>query len=210
MLETFIHLLSEVPWYWVLAIAFFIAFLENIFPPAPSDTILVFTGTLIGLGNVGFIPLIIFSTAGSVAGFALMFWLGDKFGKAIIDSNKFKFINQKTLLKPEEWFRRHGYFLIVANRFLSGTRAVISFFAGITHLPYKKTFLLSGVSALLWNAILLILGYYFGRNWELADYYMSLYGNILAPFVVVIILVIAVKWYLTLRKEKKSTAQKVN
>lgn len=203
MLETMIHLLSDVPWYWILIIAFLVTFMENLFPPSPSDTILVFTGTLIGLGSVGFIPLIIFSTAGSVAGFAVMFWLGNKFGKTIVDSNRFKFINKETLRKPEEWFIKHGFFLIVANRFLSGTRAVISFFAGMSHLPYKRTLLLSGVSALLWNAILLILGYYFGRNWQMVDYYMSLYAYILAPLVGFILVVIAAKYYISIRRERR-------
>ncbi|MBK9709437.1 MAG: hypothetical protein IPO77_21345 [Acidobacteria bacterium] len=44
-------------------------------PPSRSDVLLVFTGTLIGVGTVGFIPALAFSTLGSSAGFVgISYW----------------------------------------------------------------------------------------------------------------------------------------
>jgi len=188
MLDTFINFVQSVPWHWVLLFGLFITYLENIFPPSPSDTVIVFMGALVATGDVGFIPLLISTTIGSTLGFITMFWLGLKFETRIIESSKFSFISRDLIFKVESWFQKWGYWLIVANRFLSGTRAVIAFFAGMSKLGLRKTTALSFVSALVWNAILLYLGYVFGDNWQLVEKYMNLYGYIIMPSVAVIIL----------------------
>lgn len=205
MLETIIGIVQQVPWYWILLIAAFVTFLENIFPPSPSDTVLIFIGSLIPLNAVDFIPLLISATIGSTAGFIVMFWLGYKFGIKIVDSNRFKFINSETLKKPEEWFRKWGYLIIVVNRFLSGTRAVISFFAGMSKLNFNKTTFFCFISALLWNAILISLGVFFGNNWELADYYITLYGWIIFPILAIVIAYFLVRWILSIIKQGKQS-----
>lgn len=192
-LDAAIEFLSNLEWYWVLGFAFFITMLENIFPPSPSDSVLVFTGSLIALGTIGFVPLLLLSTAGSLIGFMIMFQLGSKFGHGVVDSNRMPFINQKSLQKPEEWFRKWGYYLIVANRFLSGTRAVISFFAGMSDLDFKKTVILSAISALIWNSILIYLGIVFGDNFEAILDYLTLYGKIIFPIIGLVIVLFLVK-----------------
>ncbi len=211
MLETAIHFLSSVPWYWVLIVAAGFTFLENIFPPSPSDTVIVFTGTLVGMGVVGFAPLLISTTIGSVLGFVVMFWLGEKFEKKIIESNKFKFLSRDAIARTENWFKKYGYWMIVANRFLSGTRAVIGFFAGMSELTASRTIILSAVSALVWNSILILLGAAFGTKWALVDEYMSHYGKIITIAGAAIILIIAVRW-IVMKKKKTAveTAEKNN
>ncbi|MFP4369285.1 MAG: DedA family protein [Candidatus Kapaibacterium sp.] len=205
MLETAIDFVSQVPWYWVLLFALFITFLENVFPPSPSDTVLVFTGTLISGGTIGFFPLLFTATAGSVLGFLAMYILGKNFDRRIIESGRFSFISREGLQKVESWFHKWGYALIVANRFLSGTRAVISFFAGMTGLKITLTIVLSALSALIWNAILIYLGYAFGENWEEVKHYMDLYGKIIAPVAVVLIAgFFGIKWYIANRKKQRT------
>jgi membrane protein DedA with SNARE-associated domain len=116
-----------------------------------------------------------------------MYYLGYFFGHRVVDSNRIKFINQKDLEKPEKWFRQYGYYLIIANRFLSGTRAVIAFFAGMSELAISKTIILSLLSALLWNSILIYLGIVFGDNYESIIDYISLYGKIIFPIALIVI-----------------------
>jgi membrane protein DedA with SNARE-associated domain len=195
-----------VPVFVILLFALGNNFLENIFPPAPCDSVLLFIGTLVGLGKVDFFSLLIFSTLGSTLGFALMFFLGRLFGDRILNSGKIKFISTESLKKPEQWFEKHGYLIIVANRFLSGTRAIISFFAGITKLRTDLTILLAAVSSLVWNAILLLLGMLLGESWEVADNYMSHYGTIVLIVALVIIIFFIIKSIITKKKEaaKKS------
>ncbi|TAL67924.1 MAG: DedA family protein [Bacteroidetes bacterium] len=209
MLEPIVTFLSSVPWYWVLLVALFITALENIFPPAPCDTVLVFTGTLVGLNAVGFIPLVLIATLGSTIGFAIMFKLGEILGVRLVKSPKFTFINEESMKKPELWLKKWGYYVIVANRFLSGTRAIISFLAGMYKMRFDWTILLSAVSALFWNAILIYSGYLLGENWRQAEYYMTLYGRIILPAIAaVIITIIWIRCYLK-RKRAKTTMSKI-
>lgn len=194
---------ANLPVLYILLIAFASTFVENVFPPAPGDTVTVFLGALIGLGKIDFVSLLLVSTVGSTAGFALMFILGRYFGYKIIDSNRFKFINEQNMEKPRRWFRKYGYKIVVVNRFLSGTRAIISFAAGASELRFRYTVLLACVSSLIWNALMIYLGMMFGSHWQRVNYYLNLYGQILIPVLIALIVGWFVYKYVKSRKEKE-------
>ncbi len=200
-LEWSYTILRIIPWYSILIFALFITFLENIFPPSPSDVLLLFMGTLIAdSSHLTFLNLSIASTAGSTLGFVTMYYLGYKFENKIVESNKLKFISKENLAKPTIWFNKYGYFIIVANRFLSGTRAIISFFAGVSKLDIKKTTILSAISAYVWNSILIYLGIVFASNLDIVKEYINLYGKIVFPLLIIIILVLLIKFIINRKK----------
>lgn len=207
ILEKTVTYLKDVPWFWVLITGFLITTIENLFPPAPGDSIVVFTGAMASISNESIIPLLLFTTFGSVVGFVIMFLLGKQFDTKIIHSDKFSFISRKAVKRVEDWFKKYGYWLIVANRFIAGTRAVISFFAGMSKLSLRLTTLLSAISALLWNFILIYSGYKFGENWRLINKYLDLYGKIILPILAVVALFFGVRYlyrrYFRKRPEKK-------
>ncbi|HOM05096.1 MAG TPA: DedA family protein [Candidatus Kapabacteria bacterium] len=205
MLETLIEIIQKIPPFWILIIAFAVTYIENIFPPSPSDAALVFMGALVGTGTVGFIPLLLFATIGSTLGFITMFVLGVRFEMKFIETDKLKFVSKKALMKVDDLFKKWGYWLIVANRFLSGTRAVIAFFAGMSLLSFRKSTVLSFLSALLWNFILIYSGYIFGDNWKKVDEYMTLYGYILIPVVVVLIAAYFIYSFIQGKKQNANT-----
>ena len=188
--------LATIPWYLIIIFACFITFLENIFPPSPSDVLLLFMGSLVSSStNLSYFNLAIASTIGSVGGFIVMYYLGFKFEDKILNSNKLKFLSKDSLEKPTQWFNKYGYALIVANRFLSGTRAVISFFAGVSKLDLKKTVVLSAISAFIWNSILIYLGIIFANNLDNVKKYIDLYGKIVFPILIVLIIILAFKLF---------------
>ena len=88
-------------------------------------------------------------------GFVTMYKVGDWFGRKILERGKIKFIPLDQVHKVEGWFHKYGYLVVVGNRFLSGTRAVVSIFAGLSELSLLWCTILSFLSALLWNGILL-------------------------------------------------------
>lgn len=192
MLESIIEFLSQVPWIWVLVIAFLTTFTENVFPPSPGDSLLIFMGTLIGIKSGSFVEILLASTLGSTVGFGVMYYLGKEFDHLVMDEGKFRFISREAIRKVETWFARFGYWLIIANRFLSGTRAVISFFAGMSRLNFTITIVLSVLSSLVWNTILLYFGYSFGDNWQVIDSYLSAYGKIIFPIVLAALVIWAI------------------
>lgn len=200
MFEDILNQISTFPPLWIYITLFLFAFVENIFPPSPSDVVLVVGGSLVGTGAINFILSLVFATLGSITGFILMFYIGSTVDKKVIHSGRFKYIPVDTINKVETWFRKYGYFIIVANRFMPGTRAVISFFAGISHLDPKRTIILCFVSALLWNTIMLYLGFVFGDNVAKVDKYLTTYTNIVIVLTGIIILFFIVRLFYRKRK----------
>lgn len=203
MIEYFVELLVGVPWYWVVLFAFIITLAENIFPPVPGDSGLLFAGTLIGLDVVGLPEMLIASTLGGAIGFAIVYKIGYGFERKVIEAGKIKFITLDNLLTVEKWFRDYGYWIIIGNRFISGLRAIVGFFAGMSRVNFTITMTLATVSSLLWNTIILLLGASFGDNWQLIDKYMSIYGYVLLP--IGLGLVTYIVWRILSKKKKNES-----
>ncbi len=198
MIEPIIGVLEHLPAAGILALAFAFAFIENLFPPSPSDVILVVLGTLVGTGVVGFVPTLMAATGGSVLGFAAAYALGARYGEAIVESPFVPFITPSLIARVESWFATYHGLIVLGNRFLAGTRAVVSFVAGITHQPFPRTVLLSAVSATLWNAILIYAGSALGENWRTIDGWLSVYGWVVTGALAVAVIV----WYVRKRKRR--------
>jgi membrane protein DedA with SNARE-associated domain len=180
LIEQFIFWLQQLPPYSVLALMFFIAYIENVFPPAPSDVLLVFAGTLIGIGTIDYAPSLIIATLGSTLGFMTAYLLGRYFEQHVVSGKFGRFLPVGTIHQVERLFQRYGYGVIVANRFLAGTRAIVSIFAGMSKMNLAFTTLLCAVSAMVWNGILLYLGMVFAKKWQSAAEYIGLYSTVMS------------------------------
>ena len=106
MLEDLIQYVQTVDPILVYGIVFAIAFIENVFPPSPSDSIIVLGGSLIGLGRVGFIETLLCATAGSTLGFIAMYKIGQWSGDTILERGKIKFIPVAAVKTVERWFQK--------------------------------------------------------------------------------------------------------
>jgi membrane protein DedA with SNARE-associated domain len=156
----------------------FIAFLENIFPPFPSDVAVVAAGYLCASERINVWVLIAVTTLGSTLGFMTMFKIGAWFGKKIVETHRIKFLNLEKIHIVEAWFGKYGYLVVVVNRFLSGTRSVISFFTGMSELSFGLTSALACVSSLVWYTILIFAGKSLGDNWRSIVTYLQTYGRV--------------------------------
>jgi membrane protein DedA with SNARE-associated domain len=173
------------------------AYLENVVPPIPGDTVVVLGAYLVSIGQLTFWGVYLSTTTGSVAGFLTMYYVARKFGRTFIyKKTRAKVFKESYIRKAERWYSRWGYWVIFANRFLSGTRSVISLFAGLFHLNAFIVTLLSLLSALIWNALLIIGGMLLGENWETITSIISRYNQI---FILILIVVVA---YLIYRRSK--------
>lgn len=201
MIEELLARISVLTPILIYILLFTFAFIENLFPPSPSDIVIVIGGSLIGTGYLNFIPALIFSTGGSTAGFLAAFAIGWQLDKKLLHTGKLKFITVESIEKVESAFRKFGYYLIVANRFLPGTRAVISFFGGMSRLDIHKTLILSALSSLLWNIILLYMGIMFGKNVGVVDKYLSTYSNIVIAISLAVIIFFTLRYFINKKKK---------
>src|SRR5262245_3004474 len=197
-IEQMIGWLQQLPPSGVLLFMFFVAYIENIFPPSPSDVLIVFAGTLIGIGTVGFTSSLLITTLGSTTGFMTAYLLGRYFDR-VAHNKMSRFLPINAINQVEGLFQRYGYGVIIANRFLAGTRAIVSFFAGMSRMNLPITTVLCAVSAALWNTILLYLGFIFANNWRRAAGYVETYSKI-ATLVVASALILSLLIYFRRRR----------
>lgn len=202
MLQDILQFISSVDTEWIYLILFSFSFIENVFPPSPSDVVVVFGASLIASTSIGYIPVLLITSIGSSTGFILMYYVGKLFGDKVVKAGKIRFITNEEISKTDLWFTKYGYKLILANRFLPGTRSVISFFSGMYELDLLKTFVLASISAFAWNAIIIFAGMQLGNNVELIDYYLSTYSKIVVTVTVLIVIAIILRF--VLRKKKAS------
>ena len=204
MLEEILVYIGSLNNTWIYIILFFFAFIENIFPPSPSDVIVVVGASLIASNGLGFLPVLLITSIGSALGFILMYYIGFFLSEKVLRTQKLKFINQDALHKTDLWFAKYGYWIVLANRFLPGTRSVISFFSGVHELNVIKTFVFALISAFVWNVIIIEIGMMLGNNVELIDYYLTTYSNVVVSLTVFVLIIFAVRYYF----KKKKNVQK--
>ena len=191
-MEQFIAHLSTINSGYVYLAIFLVAYIENLFPPFPSDVLVVFGGSLIAIGKGHVLITLLVGTAGSTLGFMSMYWIGMKVGNKYLETGRIKFISVALVQKVEQWFQRYGYWIIVVNRFLAGTRAAVAFCAGASEMNLARTTALSAVSALAWNALLVYFGFTLGENWRSIGDYLSTYSLVVS----IVIASVAVVWIL--------------
>lgn len=186
MLEAFtlevVDLVRQAPVWAVYLIFFLIAYTENVVPPIPGDVLVAFAGYLAAEGVLRFDLLLIGSTVASVAGFMSMHAIGSRWGDGINEKKEFhwmfKYISFTYADRARRWMNRWGIRVILANRFLAGTRSVIALMSGISHVPVRTAVWSSAVSAVLWNALLLGAGWVIRENWEQIGLLLNRYGQV--------------------------------
>lgn len=208
-MEHLIAFLTSVDMMYVYAAVLVISFIENLFPPFPSDVIVVFAGSLVAMGQGSGVLTVLLATVGSTAGFLAMYRIGAALDVKVIETGRIRFISLDLVHKVEHWFRHYGYWVIVANRFLAGTRAVVSFGAGMSHMHIAPTILLSAVSALAWNIILVYLGVALGENWRDITVYLTTYSKAVSIIIGVALVLWLLRMYILSRRAKKQATSPV-
>jgi membrane protein DedA with SNARE-associated domain len=192
-----IELIKTLPVLSIYTVFFLIAYLENIIPPIPGDVLIVFGGYLAADGLIDFTTVLLLTTIASVFGFMSMYYVGHRWGLEINRKRHrfwlFRYLDYKYMTRAQNWMNRWGQGVIIANRFLAGTRSIISLISGISHTNIRKTILSSFLSSLLWNSVLLGSGWFIKENWELIGSYLSYYSwAILAS----IVLFVFIRWWM--------------
>lgn len=143
------------------------AFLENVVPPIPGDTVVVFSAYLVGRGVLSWIPVYGATCFGGTIGFLTMYWLGATQGRDFLLGHRARSraFPLARIERAEAWLHRFGPWLVLANRFLTGVRSAIALAAGLAHLGWRRVAMLSLASMMLWNGLLLCVGIALGENW---------------------------------------------
>jgi membrane-associated protein len=150
---------------WAPAILFFASFIEYVFPPFPGDLLVVLGAWYAQAGQLSWAATFVAVTAGAIAGAYVDYRVGVSLGRRIDrGAARRGALSEERLGRFEASYRRWGGWLLVANRFFPGIRAFFFLAAGASGIPLRRVLLLGGISAALWNALLLAVGAVVARN----------------------------------------------
>lgn len=178
-------------------------FLDNVFPPIPSEVIMPSAGFAASKGQLLLSGVIIAGSFGSLLAAALLYWVGRKIPNQSIfnwvDSyGKYLFIKSEDVKKALDWFEKYGHRVVFFGRMVPAVRSLISIPAGMSHMPFWKFMLYSSVGTIIWTTFLACVGYYFGNNIELMQQIFSRVGYVI---IVIVLILVAYFFY------KKSKAR---
>ena len=126
-------------------------FLENIFPPIPSEIILPFSGFMTTKTNLGVAGVIAAATIGSILGALVLYLVGSllraerlervvngKIGKAL-------HFNMEHIRKAEKGFQRYGKLSVLFLRCVPIVRSLVSIPAGMAGMDMVQFFIFTAV-----------------------------------------------------------------
>ncbi|MEU9639470.1 DedA family protein [Streptomyces tendae] len=178
--------------------------LENLFPPLPSEIILPLTGFAAGQGVISLFAALFWTTLGSVVGAAVLYWVGALVGRERMYAiwAKLPLVKTSDLERTEEWFAKHGTKAVFLGRMVPIFRSLISVPAGLERMPLPTFLVLTGLGSLVWNAVLVLSGYWLGDQWDKVGDYVGVISK-----VVLVLVVLALAFYIVVRVRSRGTAQ---
>jgi membrane protein DedA with SNARE-associated domain len=154
--------------YWGIA---FLMFLENVFPPIPSELIMPLAGFETDKGELTFFGIVVAGSIGSLAGAYAWYWLGAKVGEDRLRRFIEKHGNCQDLDEAKRWLERHGAAAVLIGRMVPGIRTVISLPAGLARMPQPKFLFYSAIGTFLWTLLLAFAGRVLASRYdEVKDY----------------------------------------
>lgn len=187
---------------------FLLIAIENIFPPIPSEVILLFGGFMTTYTKLNIIFMIIASTLGSLIGAIVLYYIGKIFNKErlkkIISGKIGKILRLKNsdIDKADKWFDTKGNKTVFFCRFIPIVRSLISIPAGMSEMPIIKFLIYTIFGSLIWNTVLIITGKMVGNNWTKILTIFDTYSHIVLIIFIIIFIILITIFYKKRKKNK--------
>jgi membrane-associated protein len=152
---------------WTYALLTLVVFCETglvVTPFLPGDSLLFAAGALAALPGSPLKVEVLFLllSAAAIVGDTVNYWIGHKVGPRAFEG-KIKFLNKSHLDRTHEFYERYGGKTIIIARFVPIVRTFAPFVAGIGSMTYGKFITYNVVGGVLWVAICLFAGFFFGN-----------------------------------------------
>ncbi len=175
-------------------------FLENIFPPIPSELIMPLAGFTAARGDLDLGLTVVAGVIGTMLGTLPWYYGGRVLGQARLNDfadryGKWCGISSQTLNQVNSWFQSHGHQAVFWGRLVPTVRTLVSTPAGLAPVPLGPFLAYSTLGTGIWISLLTGAGYLLGENY-------SQVGEVLAPVsqvVLVLGVVGAGSWFLRRR-----------
>lgn len=204
MQEFIISLMGQFGYFGV----FFLIALENVFPPIPSEVILLFGGFMTTYTSLNIALMVVAATLGSLLGAIVLYYIGKILNKERLKKivsgkvGKVLRLKEKDIDMADHWFDTKGNKTVFFCRFIPIVRSLISIPAGMSEMPMAKFLLYTTVGSAIWNTVLIVIGNRVGENWESILGVFDQYSHIVL-ILLILIFVLFIVWFYTKKQKKK-------
>lgn len=151
-------------------------FLENVFPPIPSEVIMGLTGMAVADGKLSFAGAVGAGTLGAVLGNWVWYWIGRVVGyerfKPLIDRyGRWLTLDWPEVEKIVGIFKRFDGAIVFWARFLPQVRTMISLPAGMLVMSQLRFVFWTLLGTGVWNSVLIGAGYILRNEFGQFDEY---------------------------------------
>jgi membrane protein DedA with SNARE-associated domain len=185
-----------------------LTFLENIFPPIPSELVIPLAGFVAARGDLRIGLVIVTGTLGSLAGATVWYVVGRRIGEKGVRAwvgrhGKWLTLSATDVDRAQAWFRRHGNTAVLLGRLMPGVRTVVSLPAGFSAMPVGPFLLYSALGTAIWTAALAYAGVVLQARFTTVGDYVNIATNVLLG----VLAVMLVRRYVKCWKESRSNSR---
>ncbi|MEP7276410.1 MAG: bifunctional DedA family/phosphatase PAP2 family protein [Betaproteobacteria bacterium] len=203
MLDSLIHLIDRVG-HWGYLVVFVGATLESaafLGVIVPGESLVLVSGFFAAQGVLDLGVLILVVAVGAACGDSIGYELGRRLGRQWLLRFGGKVgVTRERLDRVEVFFDRHGGKSVFLGRFIGFARAIVPFLAGSTRMPYRVFLPYNMAGALLWSTVAVLLGYFLGASWQVAERWIGRASAILGGLLLFIVVLVWV-WRAAARNE---------
>ncbi len=179
---------------------FILMALENLFPPIPSEVILLFGGFLTTYSKLTLFGVIITASTGSIIGAIILYGLGKVLNitrmEKIVDRwGHVLRLKKEDLYKANKWFEKYGYWTVLFCRMIPIARSLISIPAGMARMKFWVFLLFTMIGTGIWNTVLVITGALLGRSWTDILQFLTIYSFVAYILIAVVFLLMFVFFF---------------
>ena len=156
-----------------------LTFLENVFPPIPSEVVIPLAGFVAARGGLALAGVVVAGSIGSVAGAWFWYEIGRRVGERrlrrwVDRHGRWLTLSGRDLDRAQQWFQRHGKTAVFIGRLVPGVRTFISLPAGFTGMPVAPFLAYSVAGTVLWTAGLAYAGVLLQANFTVVGDYIDM------------------------------------
>ena len=181
-------------------------FLDNIFPPIPSELIMPSAGYAASQGQLLFIGVVIAGCIGSISAACCLYWVGYRFQQQRIFAwveryGKYLFIKTQHVRSALDYFEKYNQRIVFWGRMIPAVRSLISIPAGISRMHFGKFLFYSSLGTVIWTLFLASVGFYFGQNQQ---YMMEILSQVSSLIILALLLILAYILFKRFQSKAKS------
>ena len=157
---------------------FLVMMANSDFLPLFTETTLPLAGFIASQGKLSVELIILASVLGDLVGGIIAYYVGYLYGKRVITAfirkyRKYVLLRESEFTRAMTLLEKYGSPTVFFLKLIPGLKTYTSVAAGMSKIKLPKYIVSSVLASTIYNSILVILGFYLGKNWRIISSYFG-------------------------------------